>query len=142
MYLHFFFQSPTFFFSFIFIRWRLITLRYCSGFCHTLTLISHEFTCVPHPVPPSHLFPHPIPLGHPSAPALSTCLMHPTWTGDLFHTCFTLVSCYTCFNAILSDHPTLTFSQSPKVCSVYLCLFFYLAYRLIITIFLNSIYMR
>ena len=25
-----------------------------------------------------HVFP--IPLGHPSAPALSTCLMHPTWT--------------------------------------------------------------
>ena len=25
------------FFSFIFITWRLITLQYCSGFCHTLT---------------------------------------------------------------------------------------------------------
>ena len=28
-----------FFFSFIFISWRLITLQYCSGFCHTLTKI-------------------------------------------------------------------------------------------------------
>ena len=26
-----------FFFSFSFISWRLITLHYCSGFCHTLT---------------------------------------------------------------------------------------------------------
>ena len=26
-----------FFSSFIFISWRLITLQYCSGFCHTLT---------------------------------------------------------------------------------------------------------
>ena len=26
-----------FLFSFIFISWRLITLQYCSGFCHTLT---------------------------------------------------------------------------------------------------------
>ena len=26
-----------FFFPFIFIGWRLITLQYCSGFCHTLT---------------------------------------------------------------------------------------------------------
>ena len=26
-----------FFFSFIFISWSLITLQYCSGFCHTLT---------------------------------------------------------------------------------------------------------
>ena len=25
------------FFPFIFIHWRLITLQYCSGFCHTLT---------------------------------------------------------------------------------------------------------
>ena len=48
----------TFFFSFIFISWRLITLQYCSGFCHTLTWISHGFTCVPHPIPP----------GLPSAP--------------------------------------------------------------------------
>ena len=47
-----------FFFSFIFISWRLITLQYCSGFCHTLTWISHGFTCVPHPDPPSHLPPH------------------------------------------------------------------------------------
>ena len=74
------------FFPFIFISWRLITWQYCSGFCHTLTWISHRFTCVPQPEPPSHLLPHPIPLGHPSAPALSTCLMHPTWAGDLFHT--------------------------------------------------------
>ena len=26
----------------------------------------HGGTCVPHPEPPSHLPPHPIPLGHPS----------------------------------------------------------------------------
>ena len=37
------------FFSFIFISWRLITLHYYTGFCHTLTWISHGFTCVPHP---------------------------------------------------------------------------------------------
>ena len=46
------------FFPFIFISWRLITLQYGSGFCHTLTWISHGFTCVPHPNPPSHLPPH------------------------------------------------------------------------------------
>ena len=44
-----------FFFPFIFICWRLITLQYCSGFCHTLTRISHGFTCAPHPEPRSHL---------------------------------------------------------------------------------------
>ena len=75
-----------YFFMFIFlISWRLITLQYCSGFCHTLTRISHGFTCIPHPDSPSHLSLHLIPLDLPSAPGPSTCLMHPTWAGDLFH---------------------------------------------------------
>ena len=58
---------------------------YCSGFCHTLKWNSHGFICVPHPDPPSHLPLHPIPLGLPSAPGPSSCLMHPTWAVDLFH---------------------------------------------------------
>ena len=33
----------TSFFPFIFISWRLITLQYCSGFCHTLTWITITF---------------------------------------------------------------------------------------------------
>ena len=73
------------FYFILFISWRLITLQYCSGFCHTLTRISHGFTCDPHPDPPSHLPLHPIPLGLPSASSPSTCLMHPIWAGDLFH---------------------------------------------------------
>ena len=55
----------------MYFNWRLITLQSSSGFCHTLTWISHECTCVPHPEPPSHLPSHPIPQGQPSAPALS-----------------------------------------------------------------------
>ena len=61
---------------FNFISWRLITSQHCSGFCHTLTWISHGVTCVPHPNPPSHLPLHPIPLGLPSAPGLNTCPMY------------------------------------------------------------------
>ena len=98
-----------FFFSFIFISWRLITLQYCSGFCHTLTWISHGFTCIPHTDPPSHLPLHPIPLGLPSAPAPSTCLMHPTWADDLFHPWQ-----YTCFNAVLSKHPKEPLDESER----------------------------
>ena len=30
-------QQKLLFVSLIFISWRLITLQYCSGFCHTLT---------------------------------------------------------------------------------------------------------
>ena len=57
---------------------------YCSGFCHTLKWNSHGFTCVPHPDPPSHLPLHPIPLGLPSAPGPSACLMHPTCHQGIF----------------------------------------------------------
>ena len=42
-------QSSRFFFflSFISTSWRLITLQYCSGFCHTLTVgfIISNFVC-------------------------------------------------------------------------------------------------
>ena len=54
-------------FFFFFISWRLITLQYCSRFCHKLTWISHGYTCIPHPDLPSHLPLHPIPgilVGH------------------------------------------------------------------------------
>ena len=66
-------------FKLIYFSWRLITLQDCSGFCHTLTLIRHGCTCVPHPESPSHLPPHPIPQGHPSAPALSTLSHASNW---------------------------------------------------------------
>ena len=78
----------------------------CSEFCHTLEWNSHGFTCVPHPDRPSHLPLHLLPLGFPSAPGPSTCLMHPTWAGDLFHPRY-----YTCFDTVLLKHPTLSFSH-------------------------------
>ena len=117
-------------------NWQLITLQYWSGFCHTLTWISHGFTCVPHPEPHSHLPPHLIPLGHPSAPALST-LSHASnldWQ-SVSHMILYMFQWY----SLISSHPCLL-PQSPKDCSIHLCLFCYLAYRVIITIFLNSIY--
>ena len=46
-----------FIFSICFISWRLITLQHCSGFCYTLTGISHGFACVPHlDTPPTSLY--------------------------------------------------------------------------------------
>ena len=82
LYLSFFFRESwdkiLFLCSFFLISWRLITLQYCSDFCHMLTRISYGFTCIPHPDPPSHLPLHLIPLGLPSAPGPSTCLVHPT----------------------------------------------------------------
>ena len=104
------------FFSFIYISWRLITLQYCGVFCHTLAWISHGFTCVPHPDPPSHLPSHPSPLGLPSATALSTCRMHPPWAVI----CFTLDN----IHAGISKHPTLAFSHRVHKSVLYICVSF------------------
>ena len=95
-------------------------------------------TCVPHPETPTHLPPHPIPLGHPSAPALST-LSH-ALNLDWWFISHMIIYMFQCHSPISScPHPL---PQSPKDCSIHLCLSFCLAYRVIITIFLNSIYMH
>ena len=121
-----------FFACFFFFNWRLITLQYCGGFCHTSTWISHRCMCVPHPDPP-----HPIPQGHPSASALSA-LSHASNLGwwSISHVIINMFQCY----SFKSPHPHLL-PQSPKVCSLHLCLFCCITYRVIVTIFLNSIYM-
>ena len=129
-FLYFFF----FFYLCIYFNWRLITLQYCSGFCHTW--ISHVCTCVPHAEPPSQLPSHPILQGHPSAPALST-LFHES-NLDWWSVPHMIVHMFQCYS-LKSSHPHLL-PQSPKVCSLHLCLFCCLSYRVIVTIFLNSIY--
>ena len=58
--------------KFIYFNWRLIILQYCSGFAIYWHESATGVTWVLHPEPPSPLLPHPIPLGHPSAPAPST----------------------------------------------------------------------
>ena len=109
------------FFSFIFISWRLITVQYCSGFCHTLTWISHGFTCVPHPNPPSHLPPIPslwvIPVHHPGA--LVSCIHRG------LAICFTLDSILVSmlFSQNIPPSPSPTESKSLFWTSVYLFLF-------------------
>ena len=60
------------------------------------------------------------------------CFMHRTWTGHLFHMVIYMFQCY----SLKQPHPCLL-PQSPKVCSLSLCLFCCLTYRVIVTIFLN-----
>ena len=92
----------------------------------------------PHPEPPSHLPHHPIPLGHPSTPAPSN-LYHASNLDWRFisHMILYMFQCH----SPKSCHPC-PLPQSPKECSIHLCLFCYLSYRVIVIIFLNSIYMR
>ena len=96
------------------------------------------YMCAPSQ-PPSHLPPHPIPLSCPSAPAVSA-LLHASnldWRSISHMVIIYMFQYY----SLKSSHPHL-FPQSPKVCSLYLCFFSCLAYRVIVTIFLNSIYMH
>ena len=90
----------------------------------------------PCPEPLSHLPPHPIHLGCPSALALSA-LHHASIldSSTVSHMVTYRFQCY----SLKSSHPCLL-PQSPKVCSLNLCLFFCLAYRVVVTISLNPIY--
>ena len=125
-----------FFFSLIFISWRLITLQYYSGLCHTLTWISHGFTCVPIPIP----LPPPSP-SHPSGSSQCTSPEHPSHASNLGWCSVSplILYMFQCYS-LWTSHPCLL-PQSPKVCPIHLCFFFCFAYRVIITIFLNSMYM-
>ena len=84
---------------------------------------------------PSHLPPHPTPQGHPSAPALST-LTH-TSNLDWWSASHMIIYRFQSYS-LKSSHPHLL-PQNPTVCSLHLCLFCCLTYRVIVTIFLNSI---
>ena len=52
--------------------WFMGSQRVGHDWMTELIWISHGCTCVPHPEHPPHLPPHPIPQGHPGAPALNT----------------------------------------------------------------------
>ena len=117
-------------------NWSLITLQYCGGFCLTFTWISHGCTCVPHPDTPSHFPPHPISWGHPSAPGLST--QPHAFNLDWQSISQMVIYMFQC-HSLKSSYPRLL-PQSTTVCSLHLCLFCCLTYRVIVTIFLNSIY--
>ena len=93
-----------FFFKIIYFNWRLITLQYCSGFCHALTWISLVCTCVPHPETPSHLSPNPIPKGHPTGPALNT-LSHAS-NLDWWSISQMIIYMFQCYS-LKSSHPHL-----------------------------------
>ena len=112
-----------FFNKFIHFNWKLITLQYCSGFAihwhesatgvHVFPILNAPLTSLPIP----SLWA--IPVHQPQAP----CPMHRTWTSNLFHICL-----YTCFNAILSNQPTLTFSHRVQKSVLYICVSFAVAH--------------
>ena len=92
-------------------------------FCHTLTWIHHRCTCIPKHEPSSHIPPHNFFLGHPHAPAPS--ILYPVSNIDWWFIYYMIVYMLQCHSP-KSSHP-LHLPQSPKVCSIHLCLFCCLA---------------
>ena len=136
--------SETFLISsfFLFIKFLFLLyfiLQYCIGFAihwHESTMGVHAF---PNMNPSSHLPPHNISLGHPRAPAPS--MLYPASDIDWRFDSYMIVYMFQCHSP-KSSHPLpLPLPLSPKVCYTHLCLFCSLAYRVVIAIFLNSIYM-
>ena len=114
--------QPTFFFfqyRCIYFNQRLITLQYCIGFAihqHESTTGVHVFPTLN---PPPSSLPIPslwvIPVHQPQA----SCVMHQAWSGDSFHIWY-----YTCFNAILPNHPTISLSHRVQMTVLYICVSF------------------
>ena len=106
-------------FKFIYFNWRLINLQYCIGFAihqHESATGVHVFPIL-NPLPTSLPVPSlwVIPVHQPQV----SYILHRTWTGDSFHIWY-----YTCFNAILPNHPTLSLSHRVQKTVLYICVSF------------------
>ena len=114
-----FWMLSFFFFNLNLFNWRLITFQYCIGFA----IHQHESATGVHVLP--ILNPPPISLPVPSLWVIpvhqpqASCILHRTWTGDSF-----LFWYYTCFNAILPNHPTLALSHRVQKTVLYICVSF------------------
>ena len=100
-----------------------LTLQYCIGFA----IYQHESTTGIHvfPIlnPPPSSLPVPslwvVPVHQPQA----SSIMHRTWTGASSHIWY-----YTCFNAILPNHPTFSLSHRVQKTVLYISVSFAVSY--------------
>ena len=96
-----------------------LTLQYCIGFA----IYQHECATGIHVFP--NLNPSPSSLPVPSLWVVpvhqpqASSIVHWTWTGNSFHIWY-----YTCFSAILPNHPTLSLSHRVQKTVVYICVSF------------------
>ena len=97
----YFYKIIIYLFIYLFI-YLYFTILY--WFCHTSTCIRHGCTHVPHPEPASHLPPHTIPLGHPSAPAPS--FLYPASNLDWRFVTYMVLYMFQCHSPKSSPLPT------------------------------------
>ena len=126
-------QFKFIFLIFIFLFFLFFNFTILYWFYLISKWIRHRYTCVPHPEPSSLLPPHTTPLGRPSAPAPS--IQYRASNLDWRLVSYRILYMFQ-YHSPKSSHP-LPLLQSPKGCSIHRCL----VYRVIVTIFLNSIYM-
>ena len=125
---------------FLFLIFFYFTLQYCIGFA----IHQHESATGVQVFP--ILNPTPISLSTPSLWVIpvhqpqASCILHPASNLDWRFVSYMILYMFQCHSP-KSSHPH-PLPQSPKDCSIHLCLFCCLAYRVIVTIFLNFIYMR
>ena len=107
----------------IFILLYFLTLQYCIGF----SIHQHESATGIHlfPVlnPPPSSLPVPSLWVVPVHQHQASSIMHRTWTSDSFHIWY-----YTCFNAILPNHPTLSLSHRVQQTVLYISVSFAVSY--------------
>ena len=116
--LNYFLNLYTYYFYIIHF-FSFFTLQYCIGFAiqqHESATGVHVFPILN---PPPTSLPIPslwvIPVHQPRA----SSIVHRTWTGISFHTWY-----FTCFNAILPNHPTLALSHRVQKTVLYICISF------------------
>ena len=108
---------------FYFILFYFLTFQYCIGFAIYQNESATGIHVFPILNPPPSSLPIPflwvISVRQPQA----SSIMHQTWTGDSFHKWY-----YTCFNAILPNHPTLSLSHRVQKTVLYIRVSFAVLY--------------
>ena len=108
------------------------TLQYCIGFA----IHQHESATGVHMFPILNSPPTSLPIPSlwviPAHQPQASCILHPASNLDWRFVSYMILYMFQ-FHSPKSSHPL---PQSPKDCSIYLCLFCCLAYRVIVTIFL------